>query len=776
MKERFAIVGKRLPRKDALAKAKGEIKFASDIFLPGMLYAGFLRSPYAHARIKSIDTSRADALPGVKKIISYKSTALKGGQTLGQIRVPRKFECLLNETVRYAGEVVAVVAAVDAQTAEEALGLIEVQYEVLPAVFDKMEGCRPDAPRIYPDMDSNLYCCPRTVNGVLPLEFGDVEEGFARADHIIEGIYDSPMQHPVSPEPLSVVCEWTGDNLTCWTSSQRPQGTREDIAISLGLPFSSVRVIATNTVGGYGAKSPEKMAALVALLAKATGKPVRALFSRAEDFVGTHRRIDARVEARVGVKDDGTITALHTKLYTNFGRDSRLSYYIPATAAVDTCSTLYKYETSKFEGYHVITNTEDHGAMNGFGDPESGFGIERLMDEAAERIGMDPVDFRLKNCMRYGDKGMEFFPAMVGPVEWGVVGPDLDSFPECIRLSAEKAGWKAKWKGWRIPVAVNGSRRKGIGIAIGMHHCIATTPDSGSVKMNKDGTVDAFSSDPEIGQGLKTAVAQVVAEELGVAYESVNVVLSDTSITPYGGGVFGSRGTLAGVGSVHRAAQEAKRKLLELAAKKLGASPEELAARDGLVYVKADPRRSISIAALCTEAYQIVGNAVLPYPWTDERSGKNIVPVSVAVAIAEVEVDTETGLLEVERITSAHDCGRVLNPTIVENQINLSITMGNGYVRSEEIVIDKTTGAILNPNLLDYKVMTILDMPKSENVSEIMVEFPCPWGPFGAKGMSETATTTQAPAIANAIYNATGVRIRGAFLTADRLLEALARK
>ncbi len=422
-----------------------------------------------------------------------------------------------------------------------------------------------------------------------------------------------------------------------------------------------------------------------------------------------------------------------------------------------------------------MTNLVDHGAMNGYGDPQACFSVERLMDEAAEKIGMDPVEFRLKNCARYGDRGITVTSLMSGPVEWGVLGPDIDSFQKCIQKAADRAQWREKWKGWNTPMEVRGIKRRGIGIAIGMHTCLARPQDSAIVKMNEDGTCDVFSSDPEIGQGLMTAMAQVVAEVLGIEYGDVNVVLADTSVTPLGPGVFGSRGTLAGVGTAYRAAEDAKRKLFEIAAGRLGASPQDLETKGRKIYVRGRTERSISIREVCQAGSQIVGEAILPYPWIDERTGKKIVPVSVAATIAEVEVDTETGELNLLRITSAHDCGKALNPQIVENQIDMSLTMANGWVRSESFIIDKRTGVVLNPNLLDYKLMTMLDMPKMADMHEIFVEVPCPWGPFGAKGMSESGCTATAPALANAIYNAIGVRIKGDHLTPERILQALGR-
>lgn len=769
MAQAFSVVGKRLPRADAPEKVKGEAKHVSDIQLPGMLYAAFLRSPHAHARIANIDASRAEALPGVRAVLTYKN--VPRAHPVSHLLV--KFEFLLNETVRYSGEEVAAVAAETRDIAEDALELIEVDYQVLPAVFDKEEAMKPGAPLVYPELGSNLYSCPRTVDGVLTLEYGDIKEGFAQADLVLEGTYESPLQHNVSPEPRTVVCQWMGDRLTCWASTQVPQAVRADLAKCLGLPLSSVRVIATFPVGGYGSKAPEKTATLAALLARMAGRPVKAAFSRDEDFIGTQRRIDSKLKIRAGLKRDGTITALQTSMVSNYGRDSRYGYRILAIAGSNICTTLYRCSTTRWEGRHVITNIEDHGAMDGFGDPEACLAMERFMDEVAERLDIGPVDFRLRNCMGYGDKSVDITSVIEGPVVWGIVGPDIASFPICIRQAAEKAGWREKWKGWRTPVAVKGPKRRGIGIAIGMHHCASLPQDSATVKMNADGTADVLSSAPDVGQGLKTATAQVVAEVLGQRYENVNVILADTSVTPLGPGVFASRGTSCAINAAYLAALDARRKLFELAAKMLEVSPEELEAREERIRVKGKPEAGITLAEACQAGFQVTGNGVVPFPWFDQETGKRIMPLSVAVTVAEVEVDTETGELVVLALTQACDCGRAINPTLLENQMDLSLLLSNGFIRTEQLVIDQRTGAVLNPNLLDYKVLTCLDIPPIKDMRKVIVEVPTTWGPFGAKGMAETACTSGAPALANAVYNAIGVRLRGDQLTPDRILEAL---
>jgi CO/xanthine dehydrogenase Mo-binding subunit/CO/xanthine dehydrogenase FAD-binding subunit len=772
MPEEFSVMGKGVPRADAIEKVKGEAIFASDRQEPRMLHAKFLRSPYPHAKITDIDTAHAEALPGVKVVLTFKNVP-KIHAYSAVVPSREKFEYLLDETVHYAGEEIAAVAATTKETAEEALGLISVEYKTLPAVFDKEEAISPEAPLVHPELGSNLYQGPRSVKGVLSVEYGDVDKGFLESDEIIEGTYESPFQHNVSPEPRSILCQWVGKELNCWVSTQIPQAVRSELAEGLSIPLSRVRVISTYTIGGYGGKQPGKIVVLTAILARKTGRPVKAVFSREEDTIATHHRMDAKIYGRLGMKKDGRITTLQTKMISNYGRDSVFGYNILANSAATTCSMLYRYENTHFEGSQAITNIEEHGAMNGFGDPEAGFCIERLTDEAAERIGMDPVEFRLKNCARYGDKAIDMRRVGYGPITWDIVGPDIDGFQECINRVAEKSSWREKWKGWKTPVKVKGPKKRGIGMAIGMHHCLARTPDYATVKMNQDGTADVLSSDPEVGQGLRSAMGQVVAEVLGLQSGDVNVLLSDTSVTPYGHGIFGSRGTIAATGSAYRAALDVKRQLVELASKRLDVAPGDIEMVDGQFVVKDQPEKRISMAAACRLGNQVTGEAVAPYPWIDERTGKKISPVSVAATIAEVEVDTETGELNVLRLTSAHDCGKAINPNIVENQIDMSLTLANGWVRSEEVIIDRSTGVMINPSLIDYKIMSILDMPKTGDQQEILVEIPNAWGPFGAKGMSETATTTGAPAIANAVYNAIGVRIRGDHLTPERILEAL---
>ncbi len=772
MGNEFAVLGKSTPRKDSIEKARGAARYISDLQFPGMLYARYLRSPYAHARIVNIDTTKAESLPGVKCVLTCKNVPKKHPM--------RKFEFLLDEIVHHPGEEVAAVAALTPEIAEKALELIDIDYEVLPAVIDHREAMQPDSPLAQDSCKDNIFRGSDIVHfprmeedGWIRLGVGDVEQGFSEADYILDGNYITPMQYCCSPNPRSVVCEWAGEKLTCWADTQLPLYLLRELSGSLDMPQANIRVIAHYAVGGYGGKSPEKTATLTAIMAQRTGRPVKSVFSRAEDFVGTHHRISYDTYNRIGVKKDGTITAMYSKILARFGSDTCVPCVCQGTALVGSCNMFYEWKNSLAETCGVLTNILGYGAMNGFGDPEAIYSIERLMDEVAEKIDMDPVEFRHRNCMRYGDKAMEYEQVLDGPVEWGILGPDLDSFPELIEKCAEQSDWKHKWKGWKTPMSVDGYKRRGIGIAIGMHHT-SFWPASGIVKMNQDGTATVLSGAVEIGQGYGTALCQVVAEVLGLPYEAVNATLADTGATPVCIGNVASTGTSSPMRAAKDAAENVKQQLFALAAPQLDTTVDNLEARDRKIWKKGTGE-FIPIAKLCYNNWQITGAANNPRYWEikDEKTGKVIHAYAAAVTIVEVEVDTKTGKVEIQKIVSGHDCGRAINPVIVENQIDLGLIMANGWVRTEEFMVDPKTGVILNPNLLDYKLVTFLDMPKSEDFQRFYMEKPCAWGPFGAKGFSETAMTALGPAIANAVYNAIGVRIYDGMMTPKNILRAI---
>ena len=776
MSNEFVVLGKSKIRKDSVEKVTGGARYIPDIKLPGMLYAKFLRTPHAHTKIINIDTSKAEALPGVKCVLTYKNVP--------KAHSMRKIGYLMGQELHYPGEEVACVAAVTPEIAEKALELIDfnidLEYEALPAVITPEEAMAPDAPPYNTEYDGNIYRgtpivkIPRIEeDGYVRLEVGDIEKGFAEADFIFEDVDETPMQYPCSPSPRSVVCEWAGDKLNCWADTQLPLYLLIDLSKILKIPQSAIRLIANYAVGGYGGKSPEKTAALAAIMSKRTGRPVRAVFSRSEDMIGTHHRISYKCFNKVGVKKDGTITARHHKIIANWGCDTVTHYVCQGTAMTEAVHMLYSCPNSKGETVGVLTNTLGYGAMNGFGGPEAMYGIEKLMDQVAEKLDIDPVEYKYKNCVRYGDRAMDYEQAVYGPVEWGILGPDMDNYPKMMLKVAEVAGWKDKWKGWKTPMSVDGPKRRGIGIALGTHHT-SFWPSSATVKMNQDGSAHAISGAVEIGQGFATIICQIVAEALGLDYDDVTPIVADTGAAPATRGNVASTGTSSAANAVKLAADDVKRQLFEYASKKLGVSTDNLEARDRKVWVKGTDQ-SIPIADICLDEWQIVGFGKNPpyHAIKDEKTGKTIHAYAGAACVAEVEVDTETGKVELLRMTIATDTGVSINPIMVDNQVDMSVIMGNGWARTEEIIVDPKTGAYLNPNLLDYKILTFLDMPKEDDYQRILFEKPSAWGPFGAKGFSETPITPVAPAIVNAIYNAIGVRIKEGALRPEYILRAI---
>lgn len=767
----LAVVGKKVIRKDAVAKAKGQARYISDIILPKMLYASFLRSPHAHARIKNIDTSRAEALPGVKCVLTYKNVP--------KVHPFRKLMWLLGETVHYPGEEVAAVAALSPEIAKAALDLIEVEYEVLEAVIDPCKAALPGAPLSNIEYGSAFYHGTDYMkfarvepDGWLRVGFGDYEKGMAEAEHIIEFEMRTPMQYNCSPNPRSVVCEWEGENLICWADTQLPLFLMHELTSTFNIPQSQVRIIASHAVGGYGGKTPEKTADLVALMAKRTGCPVRAVFSRAEDYVATHHRIDYVTQHKIGFRSDGSITAFYTNILANWGSDAVAHFVCQASALLDACCMFYRWENAYAETRGVLTNILGYGAMNGFGDPEAIYSIEVLMDKVCEHLNINPVEFRLKNCMRYGDRAMEYENILFGPIEWGILGTDMDSFPEIIQMAAERFKWNERWQGWNKK-RDEGEIKRGVGMAIGQHHCMFW-PSSAIIKMNQDGSANAITGAVEIGQGYATAVAQVVAEALGVPYEKVHVLTQDSAATPATKGNVASTGTSSPIAACKIAADDVVRQLKEFAAEEWEVASDSLEVYDNHVHNTATGEK-MPIAHICKESWQITGVGKTPayHEIKDPATGKTVHAFAAACTFCEVEVDIGTGKITILNLVSGHDSGRTINPIVIENQVDLGLIMALGWALTEDYHVDPETGVLMNPNLLDYKLIGFNDMPLLKDFERFIVEKPCEWGPFGAKGMSETSMTAMAPAIANAIYDATGVRMSISHFTPDKVLAEL---
>ncbi|WP_309493066.1 xanthine dehydrogenase family protein molybdopterin-binding subunit [Candidatus Hecatella orcuttiae] len=750
----LSVVGKPLPKIDAYEKAVGKARYTVDLNLPGMLHAKILRSPYAHARILKIDTSKAERLPGVKAVLSHKEARIILGD-----------EAVLDDKVRYVGDKVAAVAATSEEAAEEALELIEVKYEVLPAVFDPEEAMKPEAPIIHPDVPlvkgkGNLR------DPVFDYGVGDVEKGFKEADYVFENRYTTQRQAHCCLEPDVGIASWDpSGKLTYWTSVQGAFIVRGILARGLNMPENMIRVIVPPVGGGFGAKYGRLEDVLCALLAKKTGRPVKLECSREEEFVTTRVRSYSVFWTKTGVKKDGTFTARYVRAIIDMGAYAYGIYMAQRAGA--WLITPYSCPNCRYEGYAVYTNTPSSGAFRGFSSVPIHFALESEINRIAEELGIDPLEFRMKNRRKTGE---------INP--YNNVPIDAKGFDECMVKGAERIGWRRK-RGRREKV--EGVKRRGVGMAISVHFAPALHPDMlvpgvAEINVNADGTIHLLIGVTDIGQGINTTCAQIAAEELGVRLEDVTVSNIDTDVNPWGWLVAASSTLMQTGGAVRAAAAKVKKQLFEHAAKMLEVPPEELEAKDRRIYVKKESERGIEISDVIRQAG---APSISPYfvdakaAYTFGAKATYTVPMYIppwGAQFAEIEVDTETGQVKVLRLVAAHDVGKAINVSIVEGQIEGSLQNSIGYALTEELMLDKTTGQVLNPDFLDYKILHTTDMPK---IDVILVETNSPAGVFGAKGVGEMGHIPTAAAIADAVYDAVGVRIKELPLTPEKILKAL---
>lgn len=754
--ENLSVIGKRVPLEEAKEKVTGRTKFAVDVSLPGMLYAKVLRSPYPHARIVEIDTSKAEALPGVEAVITHKDVPQEEWLELWLNRLGR----VLDNRVRFVGDEVAAVAATDVDTAEEALDLIEVEYEELPHVFDLEEAMKPDAPQV----------CPHgNVREPTIVEWGDLDEGFKEADLIVEHktTTDSQQHAPVGLN--ATIASWDDDKLTIWTSTHSPFEIRDVMAEYLKIPMTNVRVIGMPTGGSFGLFWLNNFHFIPVFLAKKAGKPVKLELTREELFSTVKRREKCVTYVRLGVKKDGTFTAIHMRHYwENGGYGFKNNPY-------ETISDLWVRNTiaGKFEFQGVSTNLCTAGCMRGVGDMVQDFCMEQAIDKAAQKLGMDPLDIRLKNHSRAGDPQRADAPFYA----WaGLPRPEKtlssSGMDKCIKEGAKAIGWEERWKGWGKPVEVNGSKRRAIGMAVSSH-CSGQrylgTP-SVVVKVNQDGSVNLFTGVGRMGQGVETTQAQIVAEELGVPVESIKGIHGDTEICPWGVATVASINAHQTGVATQAAAAEAKRQICQSASKELGAKPEDIDIKNGVVFVKGLPEKSIPLAELTAKIDPETGT----WPTIIGSASKNIPYTPVArfymAHFAEVEVDTETGKVKILKYVAIHESGRILNPSICENQVVSGILQGCGFALGERLIFDENTGQILNPNFIDYKILKAMDIPDPE---VRFVEEIDPVGAFGAKGIGEGTLCPCPATLAQAIYNATGVEFNSVPFTPEIVFRAL---
>jgi len=755
MEKEFEVVGQRLPMHDAAAKVKGTAQFTDDIVLPGMLYGKILRSPLPHAKILHVDTSRAAKLPGVKGVVTGQDIP---DRPYGIVPKARDEHALARGKVRYIGDDVAAVCAIDPEIAEEALELIKVEYEELPAVFDPLEAIKEGAPLVHDNV-------PNNVSFYIKKEFGDVEKAFSESDYVFEDTFYSQAVNHAPMEPHAAIAQYDPlrGEVTLYSSTQIPFFLRRNLSATLMIPESKVRVIKPKVGGGFGQKIDMFAKDFCAAwFARETGKPVKFVYEREEVFISTRQRHPMYITVRTGMKKDGTIHAQQFRAYADGGAFNSTA---PTMIALSCYFLMIPYRVNNliYEGRHVYTNKPVGGAMRGHGIPQARFAVERQLDMIAERIGLDPVDVRLKNSIEAGEPH---------PAKFII---NTCGFSDCLKKAAEAIGWKEK-RG-KLP------KGRGIGIAgasfpsgvSNMSHI-----SSGSlVQLGQDGAVNVLSGAADIGQGAETVISQIVAEVLGVPMEDIRITAADTGLTPLDPGTFGSGVTVRAGNAARLAAQEVREKLFKLVAEKLKANVEELVAKDRMIYVKELPDRGMSLKD-AIKAYQyadlpmpIVGRAAWFPPATEPttlfKEDGNFSPnYSFMAQAAEVDVNLETGQIKLLKMVTAHDCGRAINPMLVEGQLEGSVVGGMGQALYENILVEK--GQVMNPSFLDYGFPTFMEMPEIEAIE---VETDDPIGPFGAKEAGEGTQLSPAPAIVNAIYDAIGVDFKELPVTPDQILEWL---
>jgi 4-hydroxybenzoyl-CoA reductase alpha subunit len=754
MAEELSFVGKPTAKLDAPSKVTGQAVYGHDMRLPRMLYGSILRSGHAHARILNIDTSKAKALPGVRAVLT--------ADDVPEIKIgwARDHPVLKAGKVRSTRDEVAAVAAVDEDTAREALELIRVEYEELPGVFDPEEAMKPGAPLLHADAPNNIQEKMRQH-----YYHGDVHKGFAESDLVLEDRFRLPfVTHCCMGTSFCLASFSASGDLTVWSSTQMPFLYQRDLSMALGIPAHKIRVIKTTIGGAFGSKlDMYPFEPICILLAKETACPVRIAFTREEEFVASPTRQPVICDIKHGAKKDGTLMARQVSMILDNGAYSSWGATTPLVM-MQTISSLYRVPNVQYDVVVAYTNNPYSGAMRGYGNPQATFVVESQIDMLAQELGMDPMEFRLKNANQPGD------------VTGQGVKITTCGLTECIQKAAESVVWKEKR-------SKPGNRGVGMASMIHVGGGARIYPSDGcgsTVKVDDFGKVTLVSGSTDMGQGADTAMAQIVAEELGVPVGKVTVINTDTDITPWDVGAHASRTTFVAGNSARLAAADAKRQILEAAAASMGDSVENLDMREGRIFRKEEPEEWVPFEKMVrSKHFQLHGDVILARGWYEpptERQDKEFrgnisATYGFATQAVEVEVDRETGEVKVLKIAAAHDVGRAINPLAVEGQIHGGISMGLGYGLYEELMVEE--GRVLNPNFADYSLPTSLDMPEIES---FLIETDDPAGPFGAKGMAEPACIPTAPAIANAVFDAVGVRIRDLPITPEKVLKALREK
>lgn len=756
----LTVVGKPLNRADAFEKVTGQARYSGDMKLPGMLYGKTLHCPHPRARIVRIDTSKAEALPGVMAVLSKEST--KGWRTSWY----EVLELAFPELITHEGVEVAAVAAVDVPTAQKAIELIDVEYEVLTPMLDAAETLRNPPPPLIADEEypgREMFDRKPFV-----IQRGDLEKGFEEADVIVEETYTTQVSHHGTIQTRACIASWDGENLTVWDAIQGVWYSKLALARSLGLKPENVRVMVKYLGGGFGSKAwSQRITYYAAKLSMMTGRPVKMERTRSEEFINHSRRYDTRMYLKMGAKKDGTLTAILQKAVVDIGAAAtEENYYcrqiIWHTANLHACPNVYLEQTG------VSTNRQTTGPTRSPMNMQAIFALESHMDRMAVELGMDPFDFRMKNYATYQS---------VGTAEAHLTGDGTTTFAakipysskildECMKLATDAIDWKKRSK---APVASRSPVKRGMGMAsylvlqgVGLFPYRAEA----RVEIKHDGTINLYAGVVDIGGGQKTILGMIAAEELGVPADAVTVILGDTQDTPYGPSCHASRCTPEMGPAILQAACEARQKLFEHAAVLLDTDHGRLGSKEGMIYVKSDPRRSIPFSKACRnmgEDESIIGmGSRAPNPAEPMMA-------TFGAQTVELEVDTETGRVNILKCIAAQDFGKPINPKLCTSQVYGGIEFGVGFALTEEGLYDPKTGKLLSSNLSKYRMPTPLDFPP---VRVFLPECEDPFFAYSAKGAGENTNAPTPAAIRNALHNATGIWFNELPITPDKIIKA----
>ncbi|MQG77141.1 MAG: xanthine dehydrogenase family protein molybdopterin-binding subunit [SAR202 cluster bacterium] len=754
-KKKYKVIGTSPIRHDGADKVTGRAVYGIDYHMPGMLWGKILRSPHAHAKIKSIDASKALALPGVHAVVTGKDMAVaadievEAGETsLNYMHLSDNV--MARDKALYKGHAVAAVAADTQHIAEEALALIDVDYEVLTPVLNGREGMKADVPLIHPDQTTKVMAFrfdPGTdtgeksnVAGRSQLKLGDIDAGFKEADFIVEREFTTSWVHQGYIEAQNATAHWNNDdNITVWNSSQGTFNQRQLMAEILKHPVSQIKMVPLEIGGGFGGKIPVYLEVPAAMLSKKTGHPVKMTMTRTEVFEGTGPASAAQMKAKVGATKDGRITAAYAELVFEAGA-------FPGSAVgagAQGMFTAYNIENILIDGYDVVVNKPKSAAYRSPGTPQACFPAEAVIDELAELVGMDPLDFRIKNAAKEGDRRAD-----------GVQHPEMGNL-ECMEALKASDHYKSDL----------GGPNRGRGVASG-YWGNAGMPASCSIAINADGTVSLAEGSPDIG-GSRTSIAMMCAEAFGIAAEDVHPSIKDTDSIGYNGLTAGSSTTLRNGWAVFEVTNQAIELIKARAARLWETEPENVDFADGVFFSKAEKELKLTFKEMAGKLMETGGPISVAASVAPRGAGP-----SFTTHMVDVEVDPETGKVDILRYTAAQDVGTMIHHDYVEGQVQGGTAQGIGWALNEEYFYDDK-GQMLNSSYLDYRVPTMLDLPMLDT---ILVEHPNPDHPFGVRGVAEISVVPPLGALANAIYAAVGVRMRDLPMAPHKIVKALQEK